>query len=209
MGKQPPSIKSYRERKKAEKAVASSALKGDKAEKNPRVVEHVPGGSTKIKLYLTDKGLQTLTDYASSGMTYTEIAKKIGIERPTLWRWRHQYPQIEDALNKGELPVFERAEEEVQNQAFGQWVEETTETVTLDADGNVTGKRITTNKKYIPGRPQTLSMFLYNKMPDKYKPMTEIKAEVEMNMSGKLDVETTKEAAEEYIRGLLHAKEEE
>lgn len=57
---------------------------------------------SKIGNYLTPEGLEKLKNWSESGMTYDQIAKKIGICTATFCNWVKKYPEIKDAMVQGE-----------------------------------------------------------------------------------------------------------
>lgn len=57
---------------------------------------------SKISNYLTPDGLQKLKSWYGSGLTYEQIADKIGICTATFCNWLKKYPEIKEAVSQGE-----------------------------------------------------------------------------------------------------------
>lgn len=59
----------------------------------------------KYEEWLTVEGLILLEGWARDGLTDEQIAKNIGIKRPTLYEWKKKHPDISDALKKGKAII--------------------------------------------------------------------------------------------------------
>ena len=59
----------------------------------------------KYEEWLTAEGLILLEGWARDGLTDEQIAKNIGIKRPTLYEWKKRHPDISDALKKGKVVI--------------------------------------------------------------------------------------------------------
>jgi len=59
----------------------------------------------KYEEWLTAEGLILLEGWARDGLTDEQIAKNIGIKRPTLYEWKKRHPDISDALKKGKAVI--------------------------------------------------------------------------------------------------------
>lgn len=73
----------------------------------------------KYQQWLTKEGLSQLADWARHGDTDEEIARRIGIRRPTLYEWKKQHPDIADALKKGKVVVDAEVENSLLKRAMG------------------------------------------------------------------------------------------
>lgn len=68
----------------------------------------------KINEWLQDDKLILLEGWARDGLSEDQIAKNMGITRPTLWDWKKKETNIFNALKKGK----EVADYEVENAVF-------------------------------------------------------------------------------------------
>ena len=59
--------------------------------RNPSVVDK----------WLEEDGLMLIECWSRDGYTIEDIANKIGVNQKTLYDWRSQYPEIEEALRNG------------------------------------------------------------------------------------------------------------
>lgn len=73
----------------------------------------------KYKEYETKEGLLKLEGWARDGLTDEQIAKKIGIKRPTLYDWKKKYSDISDALKKGKDVIDREVENSLLKRARG------------------------------------------------------------------------------------------
>lgn len=106
----------------------------------------------KYEEWLTPEGLDQIINWAAKGCTNTDIAKNMGIERQTLYKWMDKYGDIKDAIKKGRKLSVNAIENKFFQTAFGG-VEEVTEIVEevtiVDKDGQehrVINTRTTTRK---------------------------------------------------------------
>ena len=63
--------------------------------------------------------LEKLQGWARDGLTDEQIAKNIGIRRPTLYAWKKEHPDISDALKKGKEVVDVEVENALLKKAMG------------------------------------------------------------------------------------------
>lgn len=163
----------------------------------------------RLKKAASKGGCKLIKEYAEAGLQYKEIAEKLGVSDVTFWQWRKAYPQIANAVKVGNEPSNERLRSAIMQRATGYDVEEskTVENIAIvtNADGSteevVISKVVTTIKKHIPAEPRMLQLMIHNRLSDEFKPINEIKAVVDVNQ--RMDVEMTREAAEQYVRGLI------
>lgn len=80
----------------------------------------------KYKQWITPSGLKKLEDWAKKGYTDEQIAKKLGINRTTLYVWEKRYPDIADALNRGKKVSDDKAEAALEKIIGGMVVKEKT-----------------------------------------------------------------------------------
>lgn len=67
-------------------------------------------GNTRGKLLYDPSRLLTYKGWARDGLTDTEIAKRIGITKGTLYVWKKKYPEFAEALREGKEDVDFRVE---------------------------------------------------------------------------------------------------
>jgi transposase-like protein len=64
----------------------------------------------KYEEWLKPDGLILIEGWARDGLTDEQIAHNIGIRRETLWSWRKQFPNIDNALKKTKEVVDRQVE---------------------------------------------------------------------------------------------------
>lgn len=72
----------------------------------------------KFEYWLTEDGLTLLEGWARDGLNDEQIAKKININRSTLYEWEKKYPDISDALKKGKEVVDYKVENALLDKAL-------------------------------------------------------------------------------------------
>ena len=141
------------------------------------------GAKGKYKEWLTEDGLLTLKGWAREGLTDKQIAENIGISRGTFYDWINKYPQFSDTIKKGRVPFIVKAEDALEKNIEGYYVEETIEEITKQPDGReIKHKRIT--KRFI--KPDPALIIFYNKCRNgkKFNDRPQV---VESDSLGKLD----------------------
>jgi transposase-like protein len=68
----------------------------------------------KYEYWKSHDGLLLIEGWARDGLTDEQIAHNIGIRRETLWSWRKQFPNIDNALKK----TKEVVDREVENALY-------------------------------------------------------------------------------------------
>ena len=101
------------------------------------------------------------------GFKDREIAKKLGIGKTTLYEWVAQYPEFRDALKRGKEPVNAEIKAAMLKTAFGYFVNEEEQTMTIHPQTReVLSYRKNVKKRYIPPNA-TMQLFLAkNRMPE-------------------------------------------
>lgn len=102
----------------------------------------------KYHEWLQEDKLNILRSWARKGLTDAEIAKRIGIQRPTLYDWKNKYPNISDALKKGKEIYDNEVEESLHKSTLGYFIEEEKTLVQKIGDKEVIKKEKI--KKWIP-----------------------------------------------------------
>ena len=60
-----------------------------------------PFRNAKSAKFRTPEGLQRLEEWSRKGLCDAAIARKCHADPKTFWKWRHRYPEIEQALERG------------------------------------------------------------------------------------------------------------
>ena len=82
----------------------------------------------KYAYWLTEEGLTLLEGWARRGLTDEQIAKNMGVNIATLYRWKDKYCDICEALKKGKEVVDIEVENALLKKALGfSYHEETRE----------------------------------------------------------------------------------
>ena len=116
----------------------------------------------KIEQWLEKENLAKLSDWGKRGLSFEEIALRMGIGVSTLYNWRKRYAEIEEALNKGR----EVADVKVENALFKRAVGFTTEEVTeqLDKSGELVVTKVV--HKVVEPNVSAQLFWLKNRRPD-------------------------------------------
>lgn len=117
----------------------------------------------KYEYWLTADGLTLLEAWARDGLTLDQIAAKCGVRRDTLWDWRGKYPDISNALKRGQEVVDVQVENALLKRALGYEYDETM--VEHSPDGV---KRRVTRKMVIPDTTAQI-FWLKNRRPDVWR----------------------------------------
>lgn len=119
----------------------------------------------KYEYWLTPEGLIKLEGWARDGLTDEQIAKNIGINRDTLYRWKKAYPDFSDALKKGKEVIDRQVENALLKRALGYTYEEVT------FEGDVEVKRVI--KQVVPDTTAQI-FWLKNRKPEDWRDKREI-----------------------------------
>lgn len=124
----------------------------------------------KLEKWLAPEGLLLIRGWAMDGLNISQIAHNIGISCKTLWQWRNNYPELDEAISFGK----DIADYTVQNSLFQLATgheKRTTKTIIdnkPDKDGNVYTRVETTVEEVLPNVTAVLA-YLNNRRPDKWK----------------------------------------
>lgn len=125
---------------------------------------------TTVDEWLDEDKLLLLECWMRDGYTYGDIANKIGVSLSTLKNWRIQYPEIEQALKNGKEITDYKVENALLKSALGYRTKESKVIMELNKR---TGKMETIKKettlKDIAPNPTSCQVWLYNRVPDKWK----------------------------------------
>ena len=119
----------------------------------------------KYEYWLTPEGLIKLEGWARDGLTDDQIAKNIGINRDTLYRWKKAHSDISDALKRGKEVIDRQVENALLKRALGYTYEEVT------FDGDVEVKRVV--KQVVPDTTAQI-FWLKNRKPEDWRDKREI-----------------------------------
>jgi len=119
------------------------------------------GASVKGKAakWLQPERLKQIEQWAMNGVTDRDIAHNMGISRQTLYNWRNKHPEIQKALERGEV-ADTIVVSKLYKRACGMTIKETT--IITDADGRTTDKTVI---KEIPPDVTALIYWTKNRMP--------------------------------------------
>lgn len=119
----------------------------------------------KYEYWLTPEGLIKLEGWARDGLTDEQIAKNIGINRDTLYRWKKAYPDFSDALKRGKEVIDRQVENALLKRALGYTYDEVT------FEDGVEVKRV--RKQVVPDTTAQI-FWLKNRKPEEWRDKREI-----------------------------------
>ena len=123
--------------------------------------------------WLEPDNLLLLQGWRRDGLDLTQIAKNIGINRATLYKWCTAHDKISNALKKGTEVCCYETENALYKSALGYDVTETEQTETVYTDGTkVVTKRA--KKRHIPPNLGAICFILKNRMPEKWRDRPEV-----------------------------------
>lgn len=120
---------------------------------------------SKAEKWLTKTGLSKIENWARSGMTDAEIARKMGIGKSTLRDYKVKYSPISLSIEKGKADSLELAEKMVFEHIRGFEYEEYETATIKDNHGNEQEKIVKKIKKAPPSE-RMLQFYLRNRFPD-------------------------------------------
>lgn len=125
---------------------------------------------SSVDKWLEEDGLMLIECWSRDGYTIEDIANKIGVNKKTIYDWRSQYPEIEEALRNGREIVDYKVENALLKSALGYQKKEVKIT-TIMRYGKVveTTKEITTSEQ--SPNVNAIQTWLYNRQREKWKNM--------------------------------------
>lgn len=119
--------------------------------------------------WLDDDKLALLEGWARDGYTYSDIADKIGISPVTLQHWREKYPDMAKSLSKGREVIDYKVENALLKAALGYRTKETKVTIEMNRRGEVQSTISETTEREFAPNVTACQVWLYNRLPDKWK----------------------------------------
>ncbi len=119
----------------------------------------------KYEYWITPEGLLKIEGWARDGLTDEQIAKNMGINIATLYRWKEKYCDICESLKRGKEVVDRLVENALLKRALGYSYTEIT------YEGGVETKRVV--KEVVPDTTAQI-FWLKNRKPEDWRDKREI-----------------------------------
>lgn len=119
----------------------------------------------KYEYWITPEGLLKIEGWARDGLTDEQIAKNMGINIATLYRWKEKYCDICESLKRGKEVVDRLVENALLKRALGYSYAEIT------YEGGVETKRVV--KEVVPDTTAQI-FWLKNRKPEDWRDKREI-----------------------------------
>lgn len=123
-----------------------------------------------VDKWLEEDNLMLIECWSRDGYTIEDIANKIGVDKKTLYDWRSQYPEIEEALRNGREIVDYKVENALLKSALGYKKKEVKVTTTMRYGKVVETIKEVTESEQAPN-VNAIQTWLYNRQKDKWKNM--------------------------------------
>ena len=160
---------------------------------------------SKADEWLTDDGLLQIRGWARDGYTMQNIADSMGVSLSTLYTWFKKYPQVLEAIKKGQKP-FDIVVEDTLEKLVTGFHTTVKKAIKVKTKKEVKGKGVVEEEHieyvdedaYIPPSPVAIFFWLKNRRPDRWRdrPMTaKDKKEMEL-MQARIDALTTSTGTE-------------
>lgn len=171
----------------------------------------------KYAEWLEDDKLMLLEGWARDGCTDDTIAKKMGINRATLYDWKKKYSNIDNALKKGKEVIDYQVENSLLRSALGySYIEETEEALKhsvtneplLDDNGDVMMIVTKRTKKYAAPNATSMIFWLKNRKVNEWRDKREVDTNINtdngllsalQNASGKVDLKSMDAAKDQEV----------
>lgn len=127
----------------------------------------------KYDVWLTEEGRTKLTGWKRDGLSDEQIANNMGCHVSTLYKWRNEHKEIDDALKKGKEVSDYEVENALFKSAIGYFIEEEDTTDVQAKDGSIT-KTIRKHKRWIAPSTGAQAFWLKNKLPEKWRDRPEV-----------------------------------
>jgi hypothetical protein len=123
-----------------------------------------PGGAPSK--YNGDDTVKLAGWFARDGVTFDEIAKRLGVSRSTFQLWIKKYPELSDAIKTSKESARYTVEDSLFKRANGYNYEKTEIEVQMLGGKEVKKKKVTT--MHVPGDPACMIFYLKTQWKDKY-----------------------------------------
>ncbi|MDE7431342.1 MAG: transposase [Lachnospiraceae bacterium] len=123
-----------------------------------------------VDKWLEEDGLMLIECWSRDGYTIEDIANKIGVNQKTLYDWRSQYPEIEEALRNGREIIDYKVENALLKSALGYKKKEVKVTTTMRYGKVVETVKEVTESEQAPN-VNAIQTWLYNRNKEKWKNM--------------------------------------
>lgn len=130
----------------------------------------------------TPRLLEKIANYASQGLTDTQIAHNIGIHQDTFFAWKRIHPELVISLERAREPVYREVENALYKRAVGY---EYTELETVKLRGRVIRKKKT---KEVSPDVKAQIFYLTNRLPEKWRFSSKIETQVQQNGTAEIDL---------------------
>ena len=126
--------------------------------------------SSVVDKWIEEDGVMLIECWSRDGYTIEDIANKIGVDKKTLYDWRSQYPEIEEALRNGREIIDYKVENALLKSALGYQKKEVKVTTTMRYGKVVETVKEVTESEQAPN-VNAIQTWLYNRQKEKWKNM--------------------------------------
>lgn len=152
-----------------------------------------------LEEWLHDDNLALIQGWVRDGYTIKDIARRIGVGPSTIYRWRSEYQEFDEAFRRGGEMVDYLVENALLKTALGYQTKEVKVTTTMRYGKVVETVKETLEKEQAPN-VTAIQMWLYNRERDKWKNMNSSKNVFE-DMEEDTSIEITVKRAEKDETG--------
>ncbi len=107
----------------------------------------------------------TVKTLMRKGCIAEEIGEALGVTRETIYHWRKQYPEFDDAFRAGKMEADAVIEDSLYQRAKGFEYEETKTIAAQDKSGKATVQKIAKVKRYLAPDIRACELWLHNRNP--------------------------------------------
>ena len=119
--------------------------------------------ANKVKPYLTD-----IEKYVRCGVTEGQLCEFYGVGKTQWAQYKKDNPELNETLLKAKNQLKTDLINRAYQVAIGYEYEETTTVTYKDKDGNITGTKTTTYKRYAKADGNMIEFLLINRFSDEY-----------------------------------------
>ena len=106
------------------------------------------------------------------GAVDVQIADFFNVTVPTIYNWRHRYPEFEEACRAGKEVCDRRVERSLYERAVGLWVDEEKVYCFWDPNGKKVVEHRTKIRKHYPADPRAARFWLAHRKPAEWGDVT-------------------------------------